>query len=636
MKKILYVSNSSKLCTGFGRHTKTVLSELWKSGYEVVELSCGNKFSDPKLKDLPWKAYGTIPDDEREILNIRDNPQQIEAMFNGNIVIDRIIKSEKPDAIILVEDIWKIQWSFFKPWFNKIPTLIHTPIDSSPVISSIRDNKEILKNIWVKSDFAVRDLKEIGIDSKSIPLLTDQSFFKPLAVEEVKNLRKIFSIEDCFVIGFVFRNQLRKLVISLMRGFKEFKDKYPDSNAKLLLHTNFDEGGQGWDIPLAAENLGIDKQDILCTYICRECKSVQILPYIGKGGINCGKCGAKDSLRNPSIQAGVTDEELNAIYNMMDFYCHPATSGGFEGPMSESSLAGIPSATCDYAFGETFVRQGFSLPIECTIVDEANSGFMKSQPIDGAVCKVIEEVYNNREKYRDIGLKSRDWALEKFDLQKGISEYRDWIDNSNCEFDYSTDFFDMKNVDYPPNYSIESNKEFIVDLYAGIFGITLSGKNPDIEKYCKELIYKTREQVVNYLKTMAAEINHRQKRPTAKDFIDRNTPQTEISSEDLPKNKKKKLALICRGDEIDCFSMLPLISGIKKKYPEYNLYISTKPEHSIIFDHLDGDTEIENFVPYHPMMDDICSVEGRKGWDGLFDLAFLMPDHEHHNGNTLK
>lgn len=659
MKKVLYLSNYSKARTGFGRHAKSVLSELWKSGYEVVEISCGKKYSDPELKSLPWKAYGTIPDNDQEIAPIQNNPQQIEAMFFGNWTIDRIIKNEKPDAIILVEDIWKIQWAFYKPWFNRIPTLIHTPVDSSPVLPLIKDNKAILKNLWVKADFAVNDLEGVGIRSKSVPLLTDQSFFKPLSEAERNNLRKTFGLEDSFVIGFVFRNQLRKLVISLMRDFKKFKNYFPDSKAKLLLHTNFDEGGMGWNIPVAAENLGIDKNDLLCTYICHSCKAVQILPFMGNSGIGCGRCGAKDSLKNPTIDVGVTDEELNAIYNMMDFYCHPATSGGFEGPMSESALAGIPSATCDYAFGETFVRQGYSIPIKYTIVDELNSGFMKSQPIEGSICDAMEEVYLHQDEYKEIGLKAREWALEKFDLQKGIQEYKDWIDDPNNEnpntFDYDTDFYDLKNVDFPPNYSIESNTEFVIDTYSGIFGIRLAENSEDIKKYCRELSYKSREQVVGEMKAVAEGINQQQKPVTIKDFLinksgevlnDNSTKSDNLDSEKIlisenvdvtekgvsSKKESKKIALICRGSVVECFNLLAVIPGVKKRYPEYDLYICAHPEHSVIFDHLEGENSIANFVPYHPQMEDICSLEGRKGWEGMFDLAFAMPEHQHHNG----
>ena len=59
-------------------------------------------------------------------------------------------------------------------------------------------------------------------------------------------LRNIHGIDsDCFVIGFVFRNQLRKSAPNLLDGFKIFLKENPQSKAKLLLHTNWSEG---WDL----------------------------------------------------------------------------------------------------------------------------------------------------------------------------------------------------------------------------------------------------------------------------------------------------------------------------------------------------------------------------------------------------
>ena len=62
-----------------------------------------------------------------------------------------------------------------------------------------------------------------------------------------------------FIIGFVFRNQLRKSVPNLLDGFKKFKKENAEAkNAKLLLHTCFNET---WDIQALAKEKGIDKDD---------------------------------------------------------------------------------------------------------------------------------------------------------------------------------------------------------------------------------------------------------------------------------------------------------------------------------------------------------------------------------------
>lgn len=615
MKKVLYLSNFSKQRTGFARHAKTVLTGLWRAGYDVVEVACGLNRSNPILKSVPWTAYGTVPDDPNEYAYLNGQGHLLEAMFFGNLVIDEIIKKEKPDAIILVEDIWKVAWALFKPWFNKIPTLIHTPVDSSPVYPLIKDNAYIFKNIWVKSKFAERDLREVGLDAKTVPLLTDHSLFFPMPEAERKAIRNACGIsEDTFVIGFVFRNQLRKLVVSLMRGFKEFQDKNPEAKAKLLLHTNFEEaGGGGWRIKEEAINLGIKKEDLLCTYICHHCKTVEVKPF-EDFHIDCPRCKAPKGMKNPSIDLGVTDEELNRIYNLMDFYCHPATSGGFESPMMEASLAGLPTATCNYSFGETYC-DAYTLPIDFTFYDERESGFRKSQPKEGAICEVISEVYNNRSKAKDLGAKAREWALKEFDPNVGIQKYIDFVESSENTFDYN--FFDIKNVDYPPDYSIESNCDFVIDLYMGIFGFHFTKENVDVRKYTELLNNQSREEVVRQIKQVAHEHNAHQKPLSIEDFI--------------KKTDKKKLIFVCPGVATECFSALPVVEALIFKYKDWEVYVSCQTDNFPIFEHLGI-----GLVPFDPSMNEPYKLEGRSSWKGWFDIAFqpyLNPSWIH-NGNV--
>lgn len=615
MKKVIYLSNCSKQRTGFARHAKAVLIGLRKAGIEVVEVACGVAKSSPVLKSLPWKAYGTMPDSPDEYQHLNGTPHLLEAMFFGNNAIDEIIKIEKPDAIILVEDIWKVAWAFFKPWFNRIPTLIHTPVDSSPVLPLIKDNAHILKNIWVKAEFAERDLAGVGIKSKTVPLITDHSKFYPLDSEKRKALRSTYGLDNSFVTGFVFRNQLRKLVPTLLRGFKEFKDKHPEANAKLLLHTNFEEGSSGgWRIKESMSQLGIPESDVYCTYICHSCKNVEVAPHTGDA-VDCVRCGAKSSMRNPSIDLGVTDDELNCIYNIMDFYCHPATSGGFESPMMEATLAGLPTATCNYSFGETFCS-GYSIPLQHTFYDERESGFRKSQPNDGEVCKAMEQVYNNRDLYRDkVCPEARAWALEKFDPGKAIQNYVDFVNAAEADFDY--EFYDFKNLDYPPDYSISSNIEFVRDLYKGVFGIDLHGDNPDVKKYSDMLSSISREEVVKKVKAIAFEHNQKVKPVLIDDFI--------------IKNDNKKVIYIANGLAGECFDLLPVIEKLIEKYKGCDFYLSCNPENAPIFEHL----PVANVLPFHQSMLNPRYLGGGGNWNGWFDEVFIPLSNQYWNHKII-
>lgn len=470
-KKILFISNISFLKTGYGRHNKELLTELYKTGkYEIVEYGTGGvRKNDPILNRLPWKAYGSWPNNDAELEPILNNfkpeeRQQVLMMIgHGWLYVDEIVKLEQPDAIVVLEDIWQVDWLLAKEWWNKIPCFLHTPVDSLPILKIFTDNKDKLTNLWVKAEFAVKALKEKGLDAKFIPAFMNHNDFHPIKESDRKAIRKLYGLEDTFVIGKVSRNQLRKLFPHLMEGFKIFKSRNPDAKAKLLFHTNMDEPG-GWRIDEERERLGLDKADILSTYICSNCKGIRIAPYAGQK-LPCDRCRTPDSVINPTIAIGVTEEELNAIYNVMDCMVHVATSGGFEMTMLEGMLAGLPTATCPYSFGEMFVDSGFCEPIKFNYFREGISQFYKSNPDVNNIADIIEKMYNNQSQYKEIGLKGREWALEKFKPSIYIDQIQDMIDNSVNEYQSTEDNID-KNVSIA-EFIKESGKKKLLYIMPG-------------------------------------------------------------------------------------------------------------------------------------------------------------------------
>ena len=53
-----------------------------------------------------------------------------------------------------------------------------------------------------------------------------------------------------------------------------------------------------------------------------------------------------------NIKAGVNESQLNEIYNLMDVYCHPFTSGGQEIPVQEAKLTELITLVTNYSCGE--------------------------------------------------------------------------------------------------------------------------------------------------------------------------------------------------------------------------------------------------------------------------------------------
>ena len=82
------------------------------------------------------------------------------------------------------------------------------------------------KKIWLKAGHEHVKTLHGSINTDDFYRLSDIERF---------NLRKRFNLDDKYVVGFVFRNQLRKSVPNLLDGFKIFKKDCPQ--AKLLCYT---------------------------------------------------------------------------------------------------------------------------------------------------------------------------------------------------------------------------------------------------------------------------------------------------------------------------------------------------------------------------------------------------------------
>ena len=130
-KKVLFQSDSALAKTGFGRNAKALLSYLYKTGkYDIVSYCCGSAYSAAPLQRTPWKSIGTLPDDQNQLAQLNQDPGQARMASYGAHLIDKVVKEEKPDVYIAVQDIWGVEFAVDMPWFDKISSVIWTPLDS--------------------------------------------------------------------------------------------------------------------------------------------------------------------------------------------------------------------------------------------------------------------------------------------------------------------------------------------------------------------------------------------------------------------------------------------------------------------------------------------------------------------------
>ena len=617
-KKIVFQSDYSLAKTGFGRNAKAILTYLYKTGkYDLVHYCCGASWSAEFLGKTPWKSVGTLPDDEVELQHINKDPNLARLAGYGAHFIDRIIKQEEPDVYIAAQDIWGVDFAIEKPWFSKVNSVIWTTLDSLPILPSAVEKANKIKNYWIWSSFATDALHELG--HKHVTTThgaLDTEVFRKLEDGERSKLRKANKIDkDDFVIGFVFRNQLRKSVPNLLDGFKKFKDNNPSAkNAKLLLHTSFDET---WDIPALAKEKNINSKDILSTYVCKNCHKYSVKEYAGEN-LNCSHCMTSKSVVTVNPVNGVTEEELNEIYNLMDVYCHPFTSGGQEFPIQEAKLTELITLVTNYSCGEEMCQEGAeSLPLEWSEYRETGTQFIKASTDPASIANQLEKVFKMPRKERsEIGEKSRQWAKENFSIEAVGKQIEAFLDSCpEVDFDFSKVGEVEEKEPFVEVPEIKEDKDWVLFIYHNILKMRqVDEHNNGLKYWVQELADGTESrEIEKYFRTVAQKANQTDKW----NYLMGVDGFAELLDED---DEGKRLLYIMPESIGDIFLSTALFRSIKETYPDYNLYVATKPHFAEV---LDAAPYVHKVIPYLSQMESFTFVEGAGTHKGYFEIAFM-------------
>jgi hypothetical protein len=206
---------------------------------------------------------------------------------------------------------------------------------------------------------------------------------------------------------------------------------------------------------------------------------------------------------------------------------------------------------------------------------------------------------------------SRKWALENYGIEVNGEKISEFIDNQKFLDDEDFEFQNNNKNNPNPNAIIENNSDdklWVKSLYKKILDIEVSDQDDGLLHWLQKIEQKApKEQIENYF------------RDVAKQDIQKNTP---INFEDLlDKDDNGKRALIVIPESIgDVFMITSLFKPFKETYPDYNLYISTKPEY---FEILEANPFVHKLIPYMSQMDNLLWLEGAGEHKGFFEVAFL-------------
>jgi len=343
----------------------------------------------------------------------------------------------------------------------------------------------------------------------------------------------------------------------------------------------------------------------------------------GKG---CPFCNHEKGLSTTNTAGGVSEEQLNEIYNLMDVYCHPFTSGGQEIPIQEAKLAELITLVTNYSCGEEMCQpKAQSLPLEWSEYREHNTQFIKASTCPKSICKQIYKAYKMKpEKREEMGKLAREFVLEEYSVEKVGKIISDFVDEAPySEFDFNTAEEEKEPFAEIPQE--EDDAKWILSLYHRILKMKHIDENDQGFKYWMSELSKgkNREGILQYFRKTA--------------HMESGKGVHDIFNDFLSKEDEGKRILYVIPEAIgDVFMSTSLFRSIKETYPEHNLYVATKQEY---FDLLDGNKYVHNTLPFMKEMENLFFLEGQHDHKGWFDIAFLphINTQRHitytHNGN---
>jgi len=228
-----------------------------------------------------------------------------------------------------------------------------------------------------------------------IPMGVDTKIYHPLAIKE--DLKNRFNFKDKFVVGFVGKNQRRKMLPNLIKGFSKFSKGKND--VRLLLHTDI-ESPAGWSLPSLIAKFEQEEDVELQNPIP---KIITTNPKL-------------DVIARQKIQP----EHMNEIYNLMDVFCYAVGGEGFGLPGIECQSAGVPLMMTNYSSAiEIVSEEDLFIPVledkyGRKVTEIGSNGVENAVPDDNTIKEILNKLY---EEWKKNKLKNRSEKARKFALK---------------------------------------------------------------------------------------------------------------------------------------------------------------------------------------------------------------------------
>lgn len=430
---ILWYGDSPAVRTGFGRVSYEFLKRLHATGkYIIYALGINDKGDDCPIKRLPNFTVIPCPDLQNDPYGIRQLPQ--------------VLQQVQPDIVISLNDIWvwigderygqrdHWLWRNMRQHSPKSRWIGYFPIDGRPLDEEWIQMMHMMHKAITYSKYGVQVIKDQSpdMDIRRIYHGVDCETFKPVGEDMKNDIRKQMNVpDDAFLIGCVSRNQPRKNIPRLLHIFKLFNEGYGKC-VQCGYFRQLDE----MRCELCGEEEIVDivegKHDAML-YLH--------MNLMDSRGYNIPKVMRDFKMRknvvyrpDHNIAHGVSEEELNHLYNAMDVHLLPSLAEGFGLPVLEAMAAGTPNIVTRSTSMTEMIEQGggFAVrPNDYLVLNDTNH--CRKHLIDiGGSLEALETYYNNRGLLKEHGekgvafAKTRDWdtLAKQFDdvVAEALSE----------------------------------------------------------------------------------------------------------------------------------------------------------------------------------------------------------------------
>lgn len=447
--KILFVTESSFLATGYGTYTKELLSRLHATGkYELAEYACYANQNDARQTQLPWKFYGNEPAKNQDGSPINKEEQD---QFDSNPVnqlgkfrFEGVCLDFKPDIVADFRDEWYFNYQSISPFRPFYHWVIQPTVDGGPQKESWLETFSRADAILTYQDWSYELLKKSdpngklnlrGVASPGV----DYTTFSPLKRSDVRSFWGL--PEDAFIVGMASRSQPRKLYPELLRAYAKYLYSLsPHEQSKNFLHLHTFYPDLCWDIPRYIKQHGLSHKTLF-TYICYKCGYATIKFFVDSRGV-CPKCG-DFSLMMPNTRKGLTREQLANVYQSWNLAVQFSNSEGLGITQIESAACGIPVASVDYSGMADVISKlgGYKINVLSLLTDYQNGDCLRAVPDEDSLVAAIKKVrelpndyYEKKSgQFRELAKKYYNWdvcakkwmeVFDSFELRPERSTWR--------------------------------------------------------------------------------------------------------------------------------------------------------------------------------------------------------------------